>query len=161
MTHDSSASEAALDRRPETMLPWTRRPVAPDLDLAETEDDLARERALRVGLEEFELDEEDQALLDSEWADDDSESEQILPVLAIIGRPNVGKSTLVNRILGRREAVVEDTPGRHPRPGHLPGGVGRPPVHARGHRRLGARRRAASTPRSPSRPSSRSTLPTP
>jgi GTP-binding protein len=34
-----------------------------------------------------------------------------LPVLAVVGRPNVGKSTLVNRILGRREAVVEDTPG--------------------------------------------------
>lgn len=34
-----------------------------------------------------------------------------LPVLAVIGRPNVGKSTLVNRILGRREAVVEDRPG--------------------------------------------------
>jgi GTPase len=38
-------------------------------------------------------------------------TEPKLPVVAVIGRPNVGKSTLVNRIIGRREAVVQDVPG--------------------------------------------------
>jgi GTP-binding protein len=34
-----------------------------------------------------------------------------LPVVAVVGRPNVGKSTLINRFLGRREAIVEEKPG--------------------------------------------------
>jgi GTP-binding protein len=87
-------------------------PVVTDAPLEAAGDDEARERALRAGLEEFELDEADRALLDGDWdAGEEAPGEAPLPVLAIIGRPNVGKSTLVNRVLGRREAVVEDKPG--------------------------------------------------
>ena len=59
------------------------------------------------------MDEGDEALIDGSAFDDRSETytPKAVGVLAIVGRPNVGKSTLVNRVLGRRAAVVEDTPG--------------------------------------------------
>lgn len=78
-----------------------------------SEDEAAvRAHALRAGLDDYELEDEDFDILESVSDDPDAITYlPALPVLAIVGRPNVGKSALVNRILGRREAVVEDTPG--------------------------------------------------
>ena len=75
-------------------------------------DDPSVERALRAGLSEFELSPEDEALIAAEGPEAAAGAGAgPLPVVAVIGRPNVGKSSLVNRILRRREAVVEDVPG--------------------------------------------------
>ena len=94
-----------------------------DIDFGETldlmiglVDDAIEEQAYRqyaANLDDYELDEGDEGLLDGSAfsADGESDRRKAVGVIAVVGRPNVGKLTLVNRILGRRAAVVEDTPG--------------------------------------------------
>ena len=88
----------------------SQTPDPPEADGADEQAYVAT--GLRAGLDDYDLSEDDRALLRrlEPGAVDDAPAGP-LPVLAVIGRPNVGKSTLVNRILGRREAVVEDVPG--------------------------------------------------
>jgi len=77
----------------------------------DTAHDDQRAEALRSGLDDFVLEPDDLEILDGDEADLPDDTVWGLPVVAVVGRPNVGKSALVNRILGRREAVVQDVPG--------------------------------------------------
>ena len=99
MTSDGEFPDSDLDVEGEDA-PWVDD--LPDDDVDSAQDVLvAAARAAAIA----EFGEIDELNADAE-ADED-----LLPVVAVVGRPNVGKSTLVNRILGRREAVVEDVPG--------------------------------------------------
>jgi GTP-binding protein len=114
MSNERTADEPMDDAAGE----WVAFDLPDDADEgAEVDDDLGLDDTDELG----DTDDLEGALwaARTEFGDIDAELDDLmrsgddagLPVLAVVGRPNVGKSTLVNRIIGRREAVVEDVPG--------------------------------------------------
>ena len=104
-------------------------------------DDSTVERALRVGLEDFDLSEEDRALLEAVGEDGSTPSRRRAAARRRRRRPPERRQVDPRQPhprppRGRRRG----RPGRHPRPRRLRRRVDRPPVHPRRHRRLGDRR---------------------
>jgi len=116
-THDlDDGARGTLDGDRTHELPAVRVHDAGTADMdasavADAAEEARRAEALRAGLADYVLEDEDLAVLAAGEGPSEETVPAGLPVLAVVGRPNVGKSTLVNRILGRREAVVQDTPG--------------------------------------------------